>query len=92
MNAIETVELSKSFGTHKAVKKLSLKVPEGSVCGFLGKNGAGKTTTIKMLVGLVKPSSGTIKIMDVERKFGSCDNRNIGYLPDVPNFYGYMTG
>lgn len=92
MNAIETAGLSKQFGMHKAVENLDLHVPKGSICGFLGKNGAGKTTTIKMLVGLTKPTSGSISLMGETRKFGACSNTHIGYLPDVPNFYGYMTG
>jgi len=89
--AVETVDLTKQFGTYKAVDNLSLKIPAGSICGFLGKNGAGKTTTIKMLVGLAKPTNGSIFLMEAERRFGHCNNGNIGYLPDVPNFYGYMT-
>ena len=91
MNAIETQGLTKQFGTYKAVDELKLKIPFGSICGFLGKNGAGKTTTIKMLVGLAQPTNGSIYLMGKERKFGLCNNTNIGYLPDVPNFYGYMT-
>ena len=89
--AIETVCLTKQFGEYKAVDNLNLKIPTGSICGFLGKNGAGKTTTIKMLVGLAKPTNGSIFLMKNERKFGHCGNGYIGYLPDVPNFYGYMT-
>ena len=53
--AIETFDLTKSFGALTAVRKLNLKVEAGSIHGFLGPNGAGKTTTIKMLVGLLKP-------------------------------------
>ena len=89
--AIKTVGLTKQFGEYKAVDNLNLKIPTGSICGFLGKNGAGKTTTIKMLVGLAKSTSGSIFLMERERKFGHCRNGQIGYLPDVPNFYGYMT-
>jgi len=91
MNAIETRGLTKQFGTYKAVDDLNLNVPTGSICGFLGRNGAGKTTTIKMLVGLAKPTGGSISLMGTKRKFGYCDNSNIGYLPDVPNFYNHMT-
>lgn len=91
MNSIEIIRLTKKFGNHKAVDDLNIQVKKGSICGFLGKNGAGKTTTIKMLVGLLEPNAGTIRIMGQERKFGKLDNSKIGYLPDVPNFYGYMT-
>lgn len=89
--AIKTAGLTKQFGTFNAVTGLNLNVAKGSVCGFLGKNGAGKTTTIKMLVGLTKPTSGTIFLSGKQRKNGKNDNAHIGYLPDVPNFYGYMS-
>lgn len=91
MNVIETKGLTKRYGTYVAVDNLNLSVAKGSICGFLGKNGAGKTTTIKMLTGLAKPSSGTISLSGVGRKYGSNNNSKIGYLPDVPNFYAYMT-
>ena len=91
MYAIETNNLSKHYGSLKAVDKLNLKVPKGAVCGFLGKNGAGKTTAIKMMVGLAKPTDGEIFLMGEKRKFGYHNNSKIGYLPDVPSFYGYMT-
>lgn len=89
--AIQTTGLTKQFGTHRAVDNVNLKVPEGAICGFLGKNGAGKTTTLKMIVGLTKPTCGSISLMGVERRHSDNDNTRIGYLPDVPNFYGYMT-
>ena len=91
MNMIETIGLSKQFKTVKAVNDINIKVPQGAICGFLGKNGAGKTTAIKMLVGLTKPTSGSIMLSGSEVKFGERENSNIGYVPDVPNFYGYMT-
>lgn len=91
MNAIEAWGLTKQFGTHRAVDHISFQVPAGSICGFLGKNGAGKTTTIKMLVGLSKPTDGSMGLMGEPRIFGRIDNSNIGYLPDVPKFYGYMS-
>ncbi|MGL4736025.1 MAG: ABC transporter ATP-binding protein [Cellulosilyticaceae bacterium] len=91
MFAIETVGLTKQYGAYRAVDELSIKIPRGAVCGFLGKNGAGKTTTIKMLVGLTRPTSGKITLMGEAYDYGAHDNSIIGYLPDVPNFYGYMT-
>lgn len=91
MNAIETRGLTKRYGTRDVVDHLDLNIAEGSVCGLLGKNGAGKTTTIKMLVGLTKPSAGTISLMGKVRSYERRDGSRIGYLPDVPNFYGYMT-
>ncbi len=90
--AIETHNLCKSFKGFKAVDGLNLNVPEGSVYGFLGPNGAGKTTTIKMLTGLSRPTQGRLKINGREVEFGSLKNRtDIGFLPDVPNFYDWMT-
>ncbi len=90
--AIKTENLCKSFKGTKAVDSLNLNVPEGSIYGFLGPNGAGKTTTIKMLVGLSRPTRGNISINGREVKFGSTGNRrDIGFLPDVPNFYDWMT-
>ena len=92
MNAVFTEGLTKKYKTTLAVDNINISVPEGSTCGFLGKNGAGKTTTIKMLVGLNKPTDGKISIMGEERVYGRQGSPNFGYLPDVPNFYGYMTG
>ncbi len=91
MNAIETYDLTKRYGSQEAVKNLNLKIPEGAICGFLGKNGAGKTTTIKMLVGLSRPTSGEILIQGQKRIYEKQDNLNIGYLPDVPSFYHYFS-
>ena len=91
MTAVETFDLSKRYKGNLAVDHISLSVPQGVTCGFLGKNGAGKTTTIKMLAGLKKPTSGTFSIQGEAQSFGS-RNLAVGYLPDVPNFYSYMTG
>jgi len=90
--AVETKNLTKQYKTTLAVDNINISVPEGCCCGFLGKNGAGKTTTIKMLVGLNKPTGGQISIMGEERVYGKQGTPSFGYLPDVPNFYGYMTG
>ena len=87
--AVETKGLTKQFQTSLAVNSIDLQVPTGSTCGFLGRNGAGKTTTIKMLTGLKKPTSGEISIMGKREEFGK-GIRPVGYLPDVPGFYGYM--
>jgi len=90
--AVETRGLTKRYKTALAVDSIDIAVPEGVVCGFLGKNGAGKTTTLKMLVGLKQPTAGSISIMGQEQAFGRQLSIPFGYLPDVPNFYGYMTG
>ena len=92
MNSVETKNLTKKYSTTLAVDNVNIQVPEGCCCGFLGKNGAGKTTTIKMLVGLIRPTSGTIRMDGKDQHFGQQNSAVFGYLPDVPNFYGYMTG
>ena len=93
MITIRIENLSKDFGTFKAVDNLSFEVKENKVFGFLGPNGAGKTTTIRMMVGLLKPSSGKIEITGQEIKFGCVISNNIfGYLPEQPSFYNWMSG
>lgn len=90
--AVQTSGLTKQYKTTLAVNNVDIQVPAGCCCGFLGKNGAGKTTTIKMLVGLIRPSSGSIKLMGQPQEFGGTLQTSavFGYLPDVPNYYGYM--
>lgn len=91
MNILEIHGLNKSFGKQNIIVDLELSVPEGSVFGFVGKNGSGKTTTMKMILGLLMPDSGKIKVCNEKVTFGqSLTNCNIGYLPDVPEFYSYM--
>ncbi|HSF79683.1 MAG TPA: ABC transporter ATP-binding protein [Anaerolineales bacterium] len=89
---ISTEGLSKSFGQVHALKSLDLRVPQKSIFAFLGPNGAGKTTTIKLLLGLLKPTSGGGKIFGLDIVRDSVDIRtNIGYLPQDPRFYEHMT-
>ncbi|MEO8971023.1 MAG: ABC transporter ATP-binding protein [Ktedonobacteraceae bacterium] len=91
--AIETKGLTKHFGSRKAVEKLNLTVPEGTVFGFLGPNGAGKTTTIRMLLGLIKPTRGTARILGHD-----CISERAAFLPYVgaivesPSFYSTFSG
>ena len=89
---ISTQGLSKSFGEVHALKSLNLQVPDKSIFAFLGPNGAGKTTTIKLLLGLIRPTSGggTVFGRDIVRD--SVDIRaNVGYLPQDARFYEHMT-
>lgn len=91
MAALDIVDLRRSFGDHTVIDGLTLQVPDHSVFGFIGPNGAGKTTTMKMILGLLKPESGTIEVCGERVAYGETKtNRFIGYLPDVPEFYGYM--
>ena len=92
MEALKIESLHKSFGKNTIINGLSMSIPENTIFGFLGKNGAGKTTTMKMILGFLKKDEGSIKVFGEEVSFGqSKTNRFIGYLPDVPEFYGYMT-
>src|SRR5437764_9889236 len=85
--------LTKNFGKPVAVGDLSLEVGAGEVFGFLGPNGAGKTTTIRMLTGLVRPTSGTALVagFDLEREPQQV-KRRVGYLAETPYLYGKLSG
>ena len=91
MDILRVENLSKSFGETKIIDNISFNVSENQIFGFLGRNGAGKTTTMKMILGLLKSDNGEIFVMDTRVKYGQTEtNKFIGYLPDVPEFYGYM--
>ena len=91
MDILEVKNLKKSFNGHAVIRDLSFQVPEHSVFGFLGENGAGKTTTMKMILGLLQPDAGEIRIAGNRVSYGETKtNRMIGYLPNVPEFYNYM--
>lgn len=91
--AIETENLTKNFGSLTAVNKLNLKVQKNTIHGFLGPNGAGKTTTIKILVGLLKPSEGSVKVLGQEVHADQADSRlGIGYMPELPRFPKHLKG
>ena len=92
MDVLAIQNLKKNFGSKEVLCGLDLSVPEHSIFGFIGKNGAGKTTTMKAILGLLKPDSGEVSVMGEKVQFGQTStNRHIGYLPDVPEFYSYMT-
>jgi ABC-2 type transport system ATP-binding protein len=89
---ISTKGLSKSYNGFNALNSLDLKVPKNSVFGFLGPNGAGKTTTIKLLLGLIRPTSGSGTLLGQDITSESLNVRKrIGYLAQEPSFYDYMT-
>lgn len=91
MDILTLENLSKCFGSNKVIDGLSFSVPEHSIFGFIGQNGAGKTTTMKMILGLLKADSGSVKVCGETVNFGqTITNQYIGYLPDVPEFYPYM--
>lgn len=89
---IETQNLSKNFNGVQALKDLNLEIPEHSITGFLGPNGAGKSTTIKLLLGLLAPTSGSGRIFNMDIEKQSADiRRRVGYLSQNPHFYPEMT-
>jgi ABC-2 type transport system ATP-binding protein len=99
---IETNNLTKRYGALTAVNKLNLKVQRGSIHGFLGPNGAGKTTTIKILVGLLTPDEGNVKVLGQELHgekgflqsfYEQADSRlGIGFMPELPKFPKHLKG
>ena len=92
-DVIETRGLSKTYGSFTAVRELSLSIRRGEVFGFLGPNGAGKTTAIRMLMGILVPSSGTARIEGLDCQRDSAEvKRMVGYLPDAPAFYDFLRG
>ena len=90
---IETRNLIKRYGEKVAVNNVSFDVYSGEVFGFLGPNGAGKTTTIKMIVGLLQPTSGAVKVAGYDVQTQSMRAKALcGYVPDTPNLYAKLTG
>ena len=90
---IETQQLTKSYGKYRGIVDVDLVVNEGEIFGFLGPNGAGKTTTIRILLDLIRPSSGTAKVFGVEASAEPVEiHRRIGYLPGEWNLYDRLTG
>lgn len=94
MNIIETYDLCKQYGNTLRVAHLDLNVPEGSIYGFLGPNGAGKSTTLKMILGLVRPTAGSIRVLGKKMDGGNRLSvlRQVGSLIESPSYYGHLTG
>lgn len=90
---IELINVSKRYGTKVAVESLNLRVEPGELFAFLGPNGAGKTTTIKMICGLLFPTTGSVRVggFDLQTQ-GDQARLLISYLPDVPYLYEKLTG
>jgi ABC-2 type transport system ATP-binding protein len=90
---IDFHDLAKSYGGFQALAPLSLSVKKGEMFGFLGPNGAGKTTTIRLMMGILVPTGGQVRIdgFDCHRE-GTEVKRRVGYLPDNPIFYDYLRG
>ena len=86
---LEANHLTRTFGDFVAVDDVSFSLQPGEIVGFLGPNGAGKTTTIKMLTGLLGPSSGSARVAGYDIVAQPLEAKaHIGYVPDTPNLYG----
>lgn len=86
---LETIGLTKTYSRKNVVNNLNMKIRKGDIYGFIGKNGAGKTTTIKMITGMISPSSGSIKLFGKEKLSDS--RKKIGCIIENPAFYPYMS-
>lgn len=91
---IETTSLTKQYHGKSVVSELDLRVPEESIYGFLGPNGAGKSTTMKMILGLIKPTDGSISVLgkNVDQKNRLDLLKNTGSLIESPAYYGHLSG
>ncbi|CAM3290772.1 ABC transporter ATP-binding protein [Filibacter tadaridae] len=89
---IETNKLTKKFGSSKVVNNVNLQVKKGEIYGFLGPNGAGKTTSIRMLLGLARPTNGSVQIFgkDIKKERLSI-LKKVGSLVEYPSYYGHLT-
>ena len=91
-SAVEVNDLTRLFGDFTAVDHVTFQVPEGEIFGFLGPNGAGKTTTIKMLTGLLAPTSGTGRVAGFDvRTDAERIKERIGYMSQLFSLYGDLT-
>ncbi len=91
-NCVSVRNIRKQFGSKKAVDGISLAVKKGEIVGLVGANGAGKTTLIKMIIGLLIPTSGSISIFGKDRNYLVYEElRKIGYVAEEPNLYDFMT-
>ena len=90
--AVVTTGLTKEFGDRRVVDSLDLTIPSGSVCGFVGPNGAGKTTTIRMLLGLIRPTSGRGRILSGDIQDPPSYLAQVGALIESPAFYPPLSG
>lgn len=90
---IETSRLTRRYGKNIVVDNVDLRVPRGEIYGFLGPNGAGKTTTIRMLLGLIRATSGAVQLFGEDlRRHRVSILRRVGSLVEAPSYYGHLTG
>src|ERR1700675_2475306 len=92
-DVIKTERLTKSYGEHRGVIELDLEVAQGEIFGFLGPNGAGKTTTMRVLLDLIRPTSGRAEVFGIETTTDPVAiHRRVGYLPGEFDLYDRLTG
>ena len=91
MNIVEIEDVTKTFGQHVAVNRLSLAVPRGSIYGFIGPNGSGKTTTLRMIMRIYHPDAGSGVIRVLGEANSAAANDRVGYLPEERGLYKKMT-
>ena len=90
--AVETIGLSKSYGPVRAVESVSLRVGRGEIYGFIGRNGAGKTTTVRALLGMIRPSAGSVRMLgEAVGPHGRGPWRRVGHLVEEPSAYPELT-
>ena len=90
---IELTSLTKKYGSFTAVDDLNLTIRKGEIFGLLGPNGAGKSTTILMMLGLTDPTSGSVRVCDIDSTTNPTGvKRKVGYLPEDVGFYDNYTG
>lgn len=86
-------DVTKTFGDTIAVNNISFEIPSGQICGLLGPNGAGKTTLFRLLMGILKATSGVLEVAGLDAfEDRVAVKRMIGFLPDEPVFYSYLSG
>ncbi len=90
---VEIDNVTKAFGDKVALDQVSIRIPSGQICGLLGPNGAGKTTLFRLLMGILKASTGTIRVGGLDAFDDRVEvKRLVGFLPDEPVFYSYLSG
>ena len=92
-SAIELKDVTKRYNEIVAVNNLNLKIYTGEIFGLLGPNGSGKSTTLKMLMGLVQPTAGSVTVLGLEVQKQQVEVKQlVGYVPESPNIYEFLTG
>src|SRR5471032_3463447 len=90
---ISVQQLTKRYGTQRAVDALSFEIPAGQIVGFLGPNGAGKSTTLKMLTGMIEPTSGTATVAGCDLRTQLLEvKRRVGFVPESGAVFESLTG